>query len=49
MTLGKNLGGKDRNNVDEQIRIGLKHIKQANNYTPVQKLKVVIQLHMSNI
>ncbi len=28
----KNLGGKDRNNVDEQIRIGLKHIKQANNY-----------------
>jgi len=28
----KNLGGKDRNNVDEQIRIGLKHIKQANSY-----------------
>jgi len=26
------LGGKDRSNVDEQIRIGLKHIKQANNY-----------------
>ncbi|ENV92402.1 hypothetical protein F937_01796 [Acinetobacter calcoaceticus ANC 3680] len=28
----KNLGGKDRNNVEEQIRIGLKHIKQANSY-----------------
>ncbi|MCZ3062748.1 lytic transglycosylase domain-containing protein [Acinetobacter baumannii] len=28
----KNLGGKDKNSVDEQIRIGLKHIKQANNY-----------------
>lgn len=28
----KNLGGKDRSNIDEQIRIGLKHIKQANNY-----------------
>lgn len=28
----KNLGGKDRNNVDEQIRIGLKHIKQANGF-----------------
>ena len=28
----KNLGGGDRFNVDEQIRIGLKHIKQANNY-----------------
>ena len=28
----KNLGGKDRNNVDEQIRIGLKHIKQANSF-----------------
>ncbi|MEG2265685.1 MAG: transglycosylase SLT domain-containing protein [Acinetobacter sp.] len=27
-----NLGGKDRNNIDEQIRIGLKHIKQANSY-----------------
>lgn len=27
-----NLGGKDRNNVEEQIRIGLKHIKQANSY-----------------
>lgn len=27
-----NLGGKDRSNVDEQIRIGLKHIKQANNF-----------------
>lgn len=27
-----NLGGKDRANVDEQIRIGLKHIKQANNF-----------------
>lgn len=26
------LGGKDRSNVGEQIRIGLKHIKQANNY-----------------
>lgn len=28
----KGLGGKDRNNVDEQIRIGLKHIKQADSY-----------------
>lgn len=28
----KNLGGKDRTNIDEQIRIGLKHIKQANSY-----------------
>ncbi|AZM38912.1 lytic transglycosylase domain-containing protein [Acinetobacter baumannii] len=28
----KNLGGGDRLNADEQIRIGLKHIKQANNY-----------------
>ena len=28
----KDLGGKDRNNVDEQIRIGLKHIKQADSY-----------------
>lgn len=28
----KNLGGKDRNNVEEQIRIGLKHIKQANSF-----------------
>ncbi|WP_290008120.1 lytic transglycosylase domain-containing protein [Acinetobacter pittii] len=28
----KNLGGKDKNNIDEQIRIGLKHIKQANSY-----------------
>ncbi|MDE4038825.1 lytic transglycosylase domain-containing protein [Acinetobacter pittii] len=28
----KNLGGKDKNSVDEQIRIGLKHIKQANSY-----------------
>lgn len=27
-----NLGGKDRNSVDEQIRIGLKHIKQADAY-----------------
>jgi hypothetical protein len=26
----KNLGGGDKNSVDEQIRIGLKHIKQAN-------------------
>jgi len=26
----KNLGGGDRTNVDEQIRIGLNHIKQAN-------------------
>lgn len=28
----KNLGGKDRNNIEEQIRIGLKHIKQANSF-----------------
>ncbi|WP_151838160.1 MULTISPECIES: transglycosylase SLT domain-containing protein [unclassified Acinetobacter] len=28
----KNLGGGDKNNVEEQIRIGLKHIKQANSY-----------------
>lgn len=28
----KNLGGKDKNNLDEQIRIGLKHIKQADAY-----------------
>lgn len=28
----KNLGGKDKNSVDEQIRVGLKHIKQANSY-----------------
>lgn len=26
----KNQGGKDRNNIDEQIRMGFKHIKQAN-------------------
>lgn len=28
----KNLGGGDKNNIEEQIRIGLKHIKQANSY-----------------
>lgn len=28
----RNLGGGDKNNVDEQIRIGLKHIKQANTF-----------------
>ncbi|WP_049175091.1 transglycosylase [Acinetobacter ursingii] len=28
----KNLGGGDKNNLDEQIRIGLKHIKQADAY-----------------
>lgn len=28
----KNQGGKDRNNIDEQIRMGFKHIKQANNH-----------------
>ncbi|KYQ83566.1 transglycosylase [Acinetobacter sp. NRRL B-65365] len=27
-----NLGGGDRRNVEEQIRVGLKHIKHANNY-----------------
>lgn len=28
----KGLGGGDKNNIDEQIRIGLKHIKQADSY-----------------
>ncbi|ENX36330.1 hypothetical protein F889_00492 [Acinetobacter colistiniresistens] len=28
----RNLGGSDRNNIDEQIKVGLKHIKQANNF-----------------
>lgn len=28
----RNLGGGNRNDVNEQIRIGLKHIKMANNY-----------------
>ncbi|ENX56159.1 MULTISPECIES: transglycosylase SLT domain-containing protein [Acinetobacter] len=32
----KSLGGGDKNNIDEQIRIGLKHIKQANGYIKQQ-------------
>lgn len=32
----KNLGGGDRNNIDEQIRIGFKHMKQAESHIKKQ-------------